>query len=774
MPKLSWLLWLQETEHSHRVSSVPCYEAQIPRIQAAGLTTMKLSFCALQGQSHQPLRRSKRRWVLTTLELEEEDPGPFPKLVGELFNNMSNNVSLMYLIRGPGVDEFPEIGLFSIEDHQSGKVYVHRPVDREATPSFMVYFDAVDRSTGEVVDESLIFNIRIRDVNDHAPQFAEKEFNITVKESQASGQPIFQLLTVDLDQENTPNSQVLYFLVSQTPLLRESGFRIDLISGEVRLSGCLNYETAPWFTLVIRATDCGEPSLSSTAIIHISVEEGNNHMPTFMENHYRIQISEGQVEWGVLYLPVQDQDSPFTAAWRTQFHILGGNEEEHFDIMTDPETNQGVLNVIKPLDYETQAAHSLIIVVENQEQLFSCEEGQPQPSTKAMASATVSIHVVDTNDPPAFHPRSFIVSEEDGARPGIRLGAFNATDPDRVASQIRYKLVHDPADWMIVDERSGVVTTKRQIDRESPHVNDSFYTVTVHAVDNGLPPLTGTGTLVLYLSDVNDNAPSLQSHSRYLEVCESARDKPLLLEAEDSDLHPYSDPFTFDLDSAQRDVEDTWMLRTKQGGRSAELLMLRSLPPGDYLVPLFIADRQGLTQKQTVHVRVCSCPSGSECENRSDVRLLWWALSPVCAALAVLAAALLCLLRCHFAFGPKRLRGSIPSENGHQTLIVYNEESKALSAQGHGMFFEPRGMRNRSSTPVYLDPLVPRCPLQLMEGRVVETWNQKLHAVDVLDSDTGYQPHVYREEGEYEGAETLSSLTVLEQDLSPELPDCLT
>ncbi|MEJ1279206.1 cadherin-like 26 [Cricetulus griseus] len=541
----------------------------------------------------------------------------------------------------------------------------------------MVYFDAVDRSTGEVVDESLIFNIRIRDVNDHAPQFAEKEFNITVKESQASGQPIFQLLTVDLDQENTPNSQVLYFLVSQTPLLRESGFRIDLISGEVRLSGCLNYETAPWFTLVIRATDCGEPSLSSTAIIHISVEEGNNHMPTFMENHYRIQISEGQVEWGVLYLPVQDQDSPFTAAWRTQFHILGGNEEEHFDIMTDPETNQGVLNVIKPLDYETQAAHSLIIVVENQEQLFSCEEGQPQPSTKAMASATVSIHVVDTNDPPAFHPRSFIVSEEDGARPGIRLGAFNATDPDRVASQIRYKLVHDPADWMIVDERSGVVTTKRQIDRESPHVNDSFYTVTVHAVDNG--------------------------------------------------------------------------------GRSAELLMLRSLPPGDYLVPLFIADRQGLTQKQTVHVRVCSCPSGSECENRSDVRLLWWALSPVCAALAVLAAALLCLLRCHFAFGPKRLRGSIPSENGHQTLIVYNEESKALSAQMQPTGEDQMPVLSFSTAMSSARPDV-----------------KKLHAVDVLDSDTGYQPHVYREEGEYEGAETLSSLTVLEQDLSPELPDCLT
>lgn len=64
------------------------------------------------------------------------------------------------------------------------------------------------------------------------------------------GQPIFQLLTVDLDQENTPNSEVLYFLVSQMPLLRESGFRIDLISGEVRLSGCLHYEVMQIFIIL--------------------------------------------------------------------------------------------------------------------------------------------------------------------------------------------------------------------------------------------------------------------------------------------------------------------------------------------------------------------------------------------------------------------------------------------------------------------------------------------------------------------------------------------
>lgn len=49
----------------------------------------------------------------------------------------------------------------------------------------------------------------------------------------------------------------------------------------------------------------------------------------------------------MLCLPVQDGDAPFTPAWRAQFHILDGNEEGHFDIMTDPKTNRAVLNVIK-------------------------------------------------------------------------------------------------------------------------------------------------------------------------------------------------------------------------------------------------------------------------------------------------------------------------------------------------------------------------------------------------------------------------------------------
>lgn len=81
----------------------------------------------------------------------------------------------------------------------------------------------------------------------------------------------------------------------------------------------------------------------------------------------------------------------------------------------------------------------------------------------------------------------------------------------------------------------------------------------------GLPPQTGTGTLMLFLSDINDNAPALHPHSRYMEVCESAANETLLLEAEDGDLEPFADPFTFELDKLWGNAEDTWKLGENRG-----------------------------------------------------------------------------------------------------------------------------------------------------------------------------------------------------------------
>lgn len=43
----------------------------------------------------------------------------------------------------------------------------------------------------------------------------------------------------------------------------------------------------------------------------------------------------------------------------------------------------------------------------------------------------------------------------------------------------------DPGGWVTIDENSGIVTAAKTLDRESPLVNNSMYTIVIHAIDDG-------------------------------------------------------------------------------------------------------------------------------------------------------------------------------------------------------------------------------------------------------------------------------------------------
>ncbi|XP_068928883.1 cadherin-like protein 26 [Petaurus breviceps papuanus] len=733
----------------------------------------------MRAEDHQPLQRFKRNWVITTLELKEEDPGPYPKLLGELFNSGDYNESLIYIISGPGVDKHP-VGLFSIEDNHSGKVYIHYPIDREEIQSFLIRFDVAHSSTQKIVDNCLFFTVKVADINDNAPQFAEEEFNITIKNNHNLDNPIFQVVAVDLDKEQTPNSEVSYSLVSQVPLINGNRFYIDHSSGEIHVSRCLDYEAAVLFKLLIRANDHGEPPLSSTATLYIAVEDGNNHMPTFTKGNYKIQISEGQIQQDVVRLPVQDHDSPFTPSWRVKYKILHGNEEGHFNIVTDRGTNEGILNVIKPLDYENVPKRKLVIVVENEEPFSSCEKDRLGHETIMSSTATVTVEIIDINDPPQFHPPNFIAQEVDGAKPGTQLGRYNATDPDGNTKNIRFKLVHDPANWVTVDEFSGVVTTVKHVDRESPFVNNSFYMIMVSAIDDGIPPQTSTGTMMLFLSDKNDNTPTLVKP--FVEVCKMEQKAPILVEAEDKDLDPFSGPFTFELDDTSGNVKDTWKLG-KNFGYSVELLMVRSLQNGYYSVPFIILDKQGFFKKQILHVRLCSCLDGITCVESSMpfVGLGGVVIVPTCAAFMLLAVVLLFLLRFSRRFANKRQPKSISYEEGNQTLINYNEESEntlvlviKLKSNSMGQISQVLVIKGKETYyPINISSRYTKSQLERMEEKITEILTQKLYDINTLEDNPTYQPHIYMDEGEFEAAKSLSSLSLTESVLPEDVLDDL-
>lgn len=61
---------------------------------------------------------------------------------------------------------------------------------------------------------------------------------------------------------------------------------------------------------------------------------------------FQATVEEGAV--GVIVnLTVEDKDDPTTGAWRAAYTIINGNPGQSFEIHTNPETNEGMLSVVK-------------------------------------------------------------------------------------------------------------------------------------------------------------------------------------------------------------------------------------------------------------------------------------------------------------------------------------------------------------------------------------------------------------------------------------------
>ncbi|XP_062315220.1 cadherin-like protein 26 isoform X1 [Osmerus eperlanus] len=630
------------------------------------------------------LVRSKRRWVLSTIELTEEDPGPFPKLATKMFNDRIKELTdnLVFRITGNGVTEEP-LGVFSI-DGTTGEVKVHKAIDREKISIFHIKFDILDKDTLEPVDRTLAFDVAIKDINDNAPVF-DPIAKASVKENLPQGYLPVPLKARDKDEENTDNSNIILRVVSQEPAEPKIGLKT--VEGtkltQLTFTGCFNYDKAKKYTVVVEAKDKGKPALSSSATVLIDVTDYNTHRPVFKENVYHGEVMEMETNKVILRLGVTDADTPNTPGWRAKYFFLKGNEEGNYKIETDPKTNEGILTVIKGKDYERTTFAGVEIGVENEEPLFECVAGAPGGVSAKVTppnSVNVTLKVIDINDPPVFDKVVTKVYEREEEEPGKELYTPKVTDEDSDVNKIRYEIVQDPAGWVSIDKKTGKVKTVKKMDRESAYVDkNSTYTVLICAIDNGEPPATATSTLVIHLGDTNDNLPHLVNKS--LVLCGN-KASSISIPVQDKDKDPYSGPFTFSLGGNDKTLTDTWKLDPSIG-MTGGLVSLKSLVYGNYTVPLVIMDQQGTGGSETLEVVVCDCLSGDTCRGRLPHSSR---LGPAAIGLLVAGLLLLLLLLC-FCFlceCGKQTFKLIPlnlQDEGNQTLIKYNEEGGGSACQ---------------------------------------------------------------------------------------------
>ncbi|XP_060794646.1 cadherin-like protein 26 isoform X3 [Neoarius graeffei] len=740
--------------------------------------------------SERVLIRSKRRWVLSTFELEEEDPGPFPRTFTTLYNDNVMNHTLKFSISGHGVDEEPK-GVFSI-DENTGEVFIHKPIDREIYPVMHVNFDVMEKRSEKILDKTLAFDVTITDKNDNPPEFIPEDLYIDVPENIKEGQLPVSLQARDNDEENNHNSRISMRIVSQEPALPKISLESSLdgegsMNKNLVLTGCFDYDKVKKYKMLVEARDHGTPSRSSTTTVNFAITDSNTHAPVFTAPKLNAEVMEMETR-EILRIPVEDKDTPNTPASRAVFTILKGNEEGNYKIETDPLTNEGVLTVIKGKDYERTTLTELEIGVENEEPLFLCIDGKPiipVPETlKGKSTVKVAIKVTDVNDPPKFQNKIQKVYRVEEEEPGDVLYIPTVTDEDSDPAKLRYELVEDPAKWMSIDPQTGKITLAKKMDRESPYVHNSTYTVTMRAIDDGEPPCTGTGTLVVHLGDKNDNVPHLTSNTSVM--CGNKADR-VSVKAGDDDVFPYSGPFTFMFGKENQELNNLWKVDPITGSETF-LISLKSLPYGKYSVPLKIADQQGMLAHDVLQVVVCDCGKGDVCRDqlpRSST--LHGAAIGILLGTLLMMALLLCfsfICKCKEKTNFKQCF----QDDGNQTMIKYNEEGgfplyKSSVGSYHGLNTQPiqisqvpsgfsditassiifaksNWTRNRNSAYNTTRSGFSRSFSLLSEQNMLTHLEKKLYNLSMEQQDfSEFHPHDYQNEGTNTTAVSLDKLS---------------
>ncbi|KAK3566594.1 hypothetical protein QTP86_001078 [Hemibagrus guttatus] len=730
-------------------------------------------------QGNSQIKRMKRDWVIPPINVPENSRGPFPQELVRIRSDHDNKVNLRYSVTGPGADQ-PPTGIFSI-DPISGELSVLKPLDREHIPSFHLRAHAVDLN-GNQVENPIDIVINVIDMNDNRPEFVHQIWNGTVPEGSRPGTSVMTVTSEDKDDPRTHNGQLRYKILSQNPESPSANmFTINNSTGSIiTVAAGLDREKVPQYKLIVQATDMdGNPmyGLSNTATAVITVTDVNDNPPEFTSDAFHGDVPENRVNVIVTNLTVVDKDQPNTPAWNAVYKITAGDPTGRFSVPTDPTSNEGLVTVVKPIDYEMTRTFMLTVVVMNE---IPLERGIHLPR---QSTATVSVRVIDVNERPNFDPNPRLITLDEGMPAESVLTTFVAQDPDRFMQQtIRYSKHSDPADWLRIDPNTGRITTIAVLDRESPYVQNNLYNATFLATDNGIPPASGTGTLQILLHDINDNAPQVFPHE--VEMCEKPENNGINITALDGDLKPNAGPFAFELPARPSDIRRNWTLTRLNEGVSSDhaqlSLKIGFLERGIYEIPISITDSGNLAMSNTsyLRVKVCKCDQNGDCTDQEYLAATGLGTGAIIAILLCIIILLILVLL--FVMWMKRKDKERqakqllidPEDDVRDNILKYDEEGGGEEDQDYDLSqlqqpdtmdpecVKPVGIRRLDERPLHPEPQYPVRSAAPHPGDIGDFINEGLKAAD---SDPTAPPYdsllVFDYEGSGSTAGSLSSIS---------------
>ncbi|KAL3973046.1 SLIT-ROBO Rho GTPase activating protein [Sarotherodon galilaeus] len=378
-------------------------------------------------------------------------------------------------------------------DKEKGVLLIKERIDREAlcgqtTPCALDFQIILENPM-----QFYSITVEITDINDNSPVFKNSKMKFDISEMAQIGSKF--VLEKAIDDDVGTNGLQGYSL-SQSDIFILNPYRIGSSRNvEMVLKKALDREKQDRVSLVLSALDGGNPQLSGTIEIILTVLDANDNAPVCSQVEYKTNVKEDSSKGTILTtVTASDADEGLHGQVRYSISNAPKGALELFNI----DEKSGMFTLVGELDYE-KFRHFEIDVQ-------ASDEGGNADVCKVL------IEVLDTNDnPPAINIMSASSTVAEDVKPGTVLTMMNVQDPDSNENGKVRCFLDDYDHFKIMSTSNNFFTlmTDSDLDRETK----SAYNITVTCSDEGLPSLSNSVTLTLQISDVNDNAPVFERSS---------------------------------------------------------------------------------------------------------------------------------------------------------------------------------------------------------------------------------------------------------------------
>ncbi|XP_028272009.1 protocadherin alpha-8-like [Parambassis ranga] len=262
-------------------------------------------------------------------------------------------------------------------DSLTGRIKLMADLDFEDSETFKIDVQASDKGQPPLIGRCRVI-IKIKDINDNAPEIEVTSLSHTVSEDSKPG-TVISLISV-IDKDSGVNGKIITSMSTYIPFELKPSYKENIYS--VVTKDYLDREQVSQYDITIKATDCGEPSLSTFKTVSIQISDVNDNSPHFSQSPLNFYLSENNAA-GESIFSVSAKDNDVNENAAISYHIVRVNDVTSF---LNVNSDNGQISALKSFDFETLKTFQF--------QVVATDSGSPSLSS----NVTVNVFILDQND----------------------------------------------------------------------------------------------------------------------------------------------------------------------------------------------------------------------------------------------------------------------------------------------------------------------------------------------------------------------------------------